>query len=155
MPQPRRVSTDRVDVQMTPLIDVVFQLLTFFLMTLRIAPPEGDFALKLPRETPGPGRSLDVIRIRLSAEPDGELRHVQIAAHAPLSGPASFAVVHREIARLVNACRVAGRDEPEVVIDADDRLRYEHLLAAVSAVAVETTAAGETIPLVKRVRFAD
>lgn len=34
-------------------IDVVFQLLTFFLMTFRVAAAEGDFELKLPRESVG------------------------------------------------------------------------------------------------------
>jgi biopolymer transport protein ExbD len=155
--QRRAASADRVDLQMTPLIDVVFQLLAFFLMSFRIAAPEGDFALKLPREVPGEDGKLrfEVLRLHLAAEPNGDLRHVQLEANKPLSGPAAFGLVHREVVRLVNVSRAAGQEDPEVVIDADDDLRYEHVVAAVSAVAVETTAAGETVPLIKRVRFAD
>ena len=156
MSRRRSESIARVDLQMTPLIDVVFQLLAFFLMSFRIAAPEGDFALKLPREFPGEGgvQRFEVLRLHLAAEPNGDLRHVQFEANEPLSGPAPFAVVHREVVRLVNVCRAAGLNEPEIVIDADDGLRYEHLLAAVSAVSSETGADGEIVPLVKRVRFA-
>jgi biopolymer transport protein ExbD len=156
MSRRRSASADRVDLQMTPMIDVVFQLLTFFLMSLRIAPAEGDFDLRLPREAVGPDweRPPEVVTLHLVAEPNGDLRHVQIEANKPLSGPAPFAAVHREVVRLVNICRSAGQEDPEVVIDADDDLRYEYLVAAVSAVASETNADGESVPLIKRVRFA-
>ena len=40
----RRPSTDgSVKIDMTPMIDVVFQLLAFFLMTFKVAAVEGDF----------------------------------------------------------------------------------------------------------------
>ncbi len=58
----------RVDIQMTPMIDVVFQLLTFFLMSFRVAAAEGDFNLLLPLESDCWGYSPFVseeIRIRM------------------------------------------------------------------------------------------
>lgn len=39
---------DKVLIDMTPLIDIVFQLLTFFVMTLKVASLEGDFNIKMP-----------------------------------------------------------------------------------------------------------
>ncbi len=33
---------------MTPMIDVVFQLLIFFMLTLKIIAPEGDFNINMP-----------------------------------------------------------------------------------------------------------
>ena len=39
----------KVPIDMTPMIDIVFQLLTFFVMTLKIATSEGDFNIKMPR----------------------------------------------------------------------------------------------------------
>ena len=38
----------KVEQNMTPMIDIVFQLLTFFIMTLKIATQEGDFNIKMP-----------------------------------------------------------------------------------------------------------
>jgi hypothetical protein len=33
---------------MTPMIDVVFQLMSFFMCTLKIVAPEGDFDIRMP-----------------------------------------------------------------------------------------------------------
>ena len=37
-----------VIVQMTPMIDIVFQLMCFFLFTFKIVLPEGDFSIRMP-----------------------------------------------------------------------------------------------------------
>jgi biopolymer transport protein ExbD len=42
-----------VKLDMTPLIDVVFQLLAFFCLTFRIATLEGDLAMQPPARTGG------------------------------------------------------------------------------------------------------
>ena len=39
----RHPTADRIVSQMTPMIDVVFQLLIFFMLTLKIIEPEGNF----------------------------------------------------------------------------------------------------------------
>ncbi len=39
---------DKIELQMTPMIDVVFQLLIFFMFTFKIATQEGDFNVKMP-----------------------------------------------------------------------------------------------------------
>ena len=39
---------DKVDINMTPMIDVVFQLLSFFVMSFKIVAQEGDFNIKMP-----------------------------------------------------------------------------------------------------------
>ena len=52
---------------MTPMIDMVFQLLIFFILTLNIVDPEGDFNLRLPKPgsaqaqqiSQAPGKSRD------------------------------------------------------------------------------------------------
>ncbi|HEX5446496.1 MAG TPA: biopolymer transporter ExbD, partial [Pirellulales bacterium] len=62
---------DKVDMQMTPMIDIVFQLLTFFVMSFKIVTQEGDFNIKMPLAAPGSSSSdeppLPPIRIRLTA----------------------------------------------------------------------------------------
>jgi biopolymer transport protein ExbD len=39
---------DKIELQMTPMIDIVFQLLVFFIMTFKIVSQEGDFNIKMP-----------------------------------------------------------------------------------------------------------
>lgn len=38
----------KVELMMTPMIDIVFQLLIFFIMSFKIAAQEGDFNIKMP-----------------------------------------------------------------------------------------------------------
>ena len=51
----RRASTDQVepDLPITPMLDMSFQLLAFFIMTFRPAPLEGQIAMTLPKEEGG------------------------------------------------------------------------------------------------------
>ena len=39
---------EKIEAQMAPMIDVVFQLLIFFMLTLKIVEPEGDFMVNMP-----------------------------------------------------------------------------------------------------------
>jgi biopolymer transport protein ExbD len=148
----------KVDINMTPMIDVVFQLLTFFLMTFKVASPEGDFNLKLPKEERSAGPSntqTEMITIRLVALPSGDLGGIQVEANPPLRGREAFKVLHNQIVKMVNIARGAGQDEPEVQIDADDILRYENIVQTISAVSGQMDpVTGEVVPLVKKVKFA-
>ncbi len=42
------IAEEDSEMEMTPMIDVVFLLLIFFLMTFKIVSPEGDFNIKMP-----------------------------------------------------------------------------------------------------------
>ena len=44
----RARSTAAVAIDMTPMIDIVFQLLVFFILTLQITAVEGDFNVRMP-----------------------------------------------------------------------------------------------------------
>ena len=46
---------DKIPIDMTPMIDIVFQLLTFFCMTLKVSAAEGDFNIKMPLAAPKAG----------------------------------------------------------------------------------------------------
>jgi len=51
----RRATTDDVepDLPITPMLDMSFQLLAFFILTFKPAPTEGQIAMTLPREVGG------------------------------------------------------------------------------------------------------
>ena len=67
----------KIELMMTPMIDVVFQLLTFFIMSFKIVAPEGDFFIKMPLAAPSAGVPSDLqlppIKVRMTAGPGGEL----------------------------------------------------------------------------------
>lgn len=54
-----RTGTDFVepDLPITPMLDMTFQLLAFFIMTFQPAPTEGQIALTLPKDEGGPSAS--------------------------------------------------------------------------------------------------
>ncbi len=56
----KRQGTDFVepDLPITPMLDMSFQLLAFFIMTFKPAPTEGQIMLTLPKEEPGGGASI-------------------------------------------------------------------------------------------------
>jgi biopolymer transport protein ExbD len=56
----KRQATDHVepDLPITPMLDMSFQLLAFFIMTFKPAPTEGQIALTLPKEEGGPSMAI-------------------------------------------------------------------------------------------------
>ena len=74
---------------MTPMIDIVFQLLIFFIMTFKIVSLEGDFNIKMPAAAPSEGPPeedlLPPLRLRLTAGEEGQLNGIQLDDRAFLS----------------------------------------------------------------------
>lgn len=51
-----RTANDKTELSMTSMIDIVFLLLVFFVMTLRIRTQEGDFNVEIPCRIAASGR---------------------------------------------------------------------------------------------------
>ena len=67
---------EKIETQMAPMIDIVFQLLIFFLLTLKIVEPEGDFNVNMPVSSPESSPVSEVlpdIKVTLTANNDGTL----------------------------------------------------------------------------------
>ena len=149
-PQQRPLASN---LQMSAMIDVVFLLLVFFVMTFRITAIEGDVMLQPPVETSeseslAPADRLP-LQVRLFADDRGELARLQLNDREL----ADVAELHQFIQEV---CRDNNRaaDDWDVVLVCDSHLRYQHLVAASDAVAGFRNAAGEITPLMRRVRFA-
>ena len=71
----------KIDINMTPMIDVVFQLLTFFMLTLKTVIVEGDFNIKMPLGASA-GAAEDIplppLTVRMEATPEGGLAGVRL-----------------------------------------------------------------------------
>lgn len=123
---------------MAPMIDVVFQLLIFFMLTLRIVAPEGDFNINMPIGTAASHSDqlppLDV-KVRLVANPDGSLQQLQFGGRELGNDfPACFERLNQEIAVIAGRGKQAV-DDVVVEIDSDYGLHYKYVLRAVSACA--------------------
>ncbi len=80
---------NKIDINMTPMIDVVFQLLTFFMLTLKTVVVEGDFNIKMPLGAAA-GAADDIplppLQVRMTATPEGRLAGVRLGERTML-GP--------------------------------------------------------------------
>ena len=148
------VLPDKIPIDMTPMIDVVFQLLTFFCMTLRIASAEGDFNIKMPLAAPRAGmpdpNQLPPMKVRLRADDAGNLIELSLNDRV-FSGADRFGQLHAQIAALVGEGSLAA--SAEVELDCDFGLKYEHVIEAITAISGTVTPDGRVVKLVEKIRF--
>lgn len=151
----------KVELQMTSMIDVVFQLLVFFIMTFNVVEAEGDFAIQLPG-----GPSQDEIschmpiklRLHMTADARGQLDTMTFN-NTVMNKSRPFDDLHQ---RVVDFLTKDGRppefrDEVEVVLKCDEQLHYDNVIQAITAVSGDrqfVDGQDVTTPLIEKVRFA-
>jgi biopolymer transport protein ExbD len=144
----------KVPIDMTPMIDVVFQLLAFFCMTFKIVAEEGDFNIRMPLAAPRAGNpdpnQLPPMKLRLRADGNGNLVDLVLNERS-FSGPTRFQQLHNHIASLVGDGSMAA--SAEVELDCDYGLKYENVIAAITAVSGDVGGDGQIIKLVEKIKF--
>jgi biopolymer transport protein ExbD len=165
-------TTEKIEAQMAPMIDVVFQLLIFFMLTLKIVEPEGDFTVNMPigqsvaeTDTPKP----PVIKVRMKADPTtGEMYSMTIArkelfATAPGTtqeekSSAAFQRLNSEILKAIGSPGNPLAEDQEVELDPDYELNSKYLINAIGACRgrLETNPQGRTelVDYIKKIKFA-
>ena len=146
--------SDKIPIDMTPMIDIVFQLLTFFCMTLRVSVEEGDFNIKMPLAAPRAGtpdpNQLPPMKLRMRADGNGNLVDLVLNERS-FSGAQRFQQLHNHIASLVGDGSMAA--SAEVELDCDYGLKYENVIAAITAVSGDVSPDGQVIKLVEKIKF--
>ena len=140
----------RVVPQMTPMIDVVFQLLTFFLVSFRIVQQEGDLMVKLPalgqQEQPRlPPTDLPPLPVYLTADAAGDLAAIRFQ-NATVTSLDELQARLEALQAQCPDCQLA------VDLKCDPALRYEHTMAALTAVSGKRHQ-DRIVPLVADVRL--
>lgn len=148
---------EKIQLQMTPMIDIVFQLLVFFIMTFKIVLPEGDFYIRMPSaassraaqptETP-------VLKLRIRADDAGQLAGVELGELSFGNDPDAFAQLHLHIRSLVaDAAGPGAASDQEVELDCDYDLHYQYVMRAITAITgyIEN---GQQHKLIERIKFA-
>ena len=145
---------DKIELQMTPMIDIVFQLLAFFIFTLKIVSSEGDFGIKMPlgvAEGAIDPTLLPPIKVRMLANPEGQLSGLQLNDR-PIT---SLASLQSELVSIIGDQRGPGsiQESAEVELDCDYQLNYEHVIDAITAVSGYVDANGNVVKLVEKIKF--
>jgi biopolymer transport protein ExbD len=150
----KRGLPDKIPIDMTPMIDIVFQLLTFFCMTLKVSEAEGDFNIKMPLAAPRAGvpdpNQLPPMKVRLRADPSGNLVDLVLNERS-FSGPTRWKQLHNHIASLVGEGSMAA--SAEVELDCDFALKYEYVIEAITAVSGSVGPDGQVVKLVEKIKF--
>ena len=148
---------EKINVPMAPMIDVVFLLLVFFMLTLKISAPEGDFNLNLPQGSRTPTGKLSPLdlKVRLLANPDGTLQQLQLeGVDLGNDFPGAFDRLNRQVEQLVGSGK-AFSDDLEVEIDADFGLHYIYVMKAVSSCSGRfNSRTGGRVTCIEKIKFA-
>jgi len=152
-------SEAKVEQQMTPMIDVVFQLLTFFIMSFKVITLEGDFNIKMPLGADvRPGNITDEspppMKLRMRADANGTLIGMKLNERE--FGTKGWDSLRGEIARVLTGHSGPGsiQESAEVELDCDYNLKYEYVISAITAVSGYKNTDGNIVKLVEKVKFA-
>lgn len=150
----RSKQDDRTELSMTSMIDIVFLLLVFFVMTFKISAQEGDFNVKMPLQGDGaPTDNTELpLKLRLRSDGAGELAEIRLGEN--LSFGTDWQKLRGYVLQLVGDRTGPTDDEgPEVEIDLDYDLHYIHVIAAITAVTGYRDG-DEIVKIVDRIKFA-
>lgn len=152
-------TTKTPELEMTPMIDIVFQLLVFFVMTFRITALEGDFNIQMPIQSNdnSPIETLDQpIVVSLRSGDNRGLAAIQVDDLAPFTEEDKFLRLTAYVAQRAQEMEDPAEDSKvivEFVIDYD--LKYAETVAAVTAVTGKKTASGIVEQYVDSIKFRD
>jgi biopolymer transport protein ExbD len=149
-------SLNKVEQQMTPMIDIVFLLNIFFLFTFKIVLPEGDFNIRMP--SAAAARAMEISEslptpLVMKAGPDGELAEMRLGGRSFGNSKDAFLRLHQQIRAMVDDAGGPGTaSDLEIEIDADYDLHYEYVMRAITAITgyIEN---GQPHKLIERVKF--
>ncbi|PHS03398.1 MAG: biopolymer transporter ExbD [Blastopirellula sp.] len=151
---------EKIELQMTPMIDIVFQLLVFFIMTFKIVAMEGDFNIKMPQASAGQATTevppIPLV-VKLNASDSGKLTSVLLNGRAmPGNSDLDFMrALQKKIIDLIDGKSGPGslQEEGEIEIDAASHLKYHYVIQTITAVTGKVGEDGKIIKLIEKIKF--
>ena len=152
-------ANEKIEPQMAPMIDVVFQLLIFFMLTLKIIRPEGEFGINMPLSAASQEQTdeplLPEMTVRIRAAADGSLAALELNGRGLGNDDQAFADLTASIRRIAgDPVDGPARDELSVELDPDYGLDYKYFIRAIGAVSGDKLPDGTFVPLVENINFA-
>jgi len=150
-----------IEVNMTAMIDIVFQLLVFFIMTFKVVAQEGDFNIKMPMAS-GPSTSIEdeppeLIRVLLRSGPEGVINSIQVDDEVETLTFGPDPNLYFDLTNYIEQ-KLAGEGDPEsaseteVEFDIDYGLKYGYTVRAIEAVSGKVTG-GKVKKLIEKIKF--
>jgi biopolymer transport protein ExbD len=148
---------DKIELQMTPMIDIVFQLLVFFIMTFKIVAQEGDFNIRMPLSSEGGApddEKMPPFKLYLTANDQGTLEVPFL-----LDGNSfdDFRSLQSYLIGQMESPEISAEKfqaEAEVELHCDYNLRYDFVIQAIDAVrGKRDRATNQTIEIVQNIKF--
>jgi len=115
-------AAEKIEPQMAPMIDVVFQLLIFFMLTLKIIEPEGDFSINMPQGKPTADPkdvAIQPLEIRMTNKADGSLASLQFGNNAALKPPLNATPAEIDTYIKLNEAELLNREQARQRIGED------------------------------------
>jgi len=144
----KRRKQGEVELNLAAMLDMAFQLLTFFILTFRPAPVEGQILLRMPPPMPvtninsgqkagadesntNPVQGLNTLIVTAVAQSDGGLRQLAIGDVTMGSLPA----LDRKLNSVLGD---AGSGFDQVIVQVDSRLKYSELMGVIDVCTLPT-----------------
>ncbi|MDG2220329.1 MAG: biopolymer transporter ExbD [Rubripirellula sp.] len=144
----------KAELSMTSMIDIVFLLLVFFVMTFKIVELEGDFSVRMPlagREAVSMDPTDLPLKLRLRANQEGRLTSMSLNE---IDLGTDFDQLRANVVSLIGSTSpMEGEDGPEIEIDTDYNLRYEYVIRSITAVSGYKDG-NEIVKLIEKIKFA-
>lgn len=125
----------RVLFPLAPLISVIFQLLMFFLLNLKIISPEMNFNINMPisaPKTPLAEQTVPDIKVGLHSDRQGNLTSITLGSKNLGNDEAAFERLNKGILTIIGRPGNPLTKEIEVEIDADFETQYKYVVRAIS-----------------------
>ena len=151
----KRRKQGEVELNLAAMLDMAFQLLTFFILTFRPAPVEGQILLRMPPPMPvtninsgqkagadesntNPVQGLNTLIVTAVAQSDGSLRQLAIGDVTMGSLPA----LDRKLNSVLGD---AGSGFDQVIVQVDSRLKYSELMGVIDVCTRQKLPNGEQL----------
>jgi biopolymer transport protein ExbD len=128
-----------VEIQITPMLDMAFQLLTFFIMTFKATPTEGQFAMNLLPAQPATRMDAPVSAEAASSDVPAGLRTLPTTLRAGSGGALGVVTLGEVEVKGMDQLKKELKDilsDPtlpfdQALIKVDPRLRYSELMQVI------------------------
>jgi biopolymer transport protein ExbD len=155
MRRKKRHKQEEVELNLCAMLDMAFQLLTFFILTFRPAPVEGQILLRMPPPMPvtninagqkagsdtsntNPVQGLNTLIITAIADGSGDLRQMAI-------GDISLGSLPALERKLSSVFADPGNVFDQVIVQVDSRLKYEALMGVIDVCTRQKLPSGEPL----------
>lgn len=160
----KRRKLENVQLNLAAMLDMAFQLLTFFILTFRPAPTEGYLQLNLPppvaltnvradappSDSPAGELGLETLNLFVTSNDQGEVTEITVGMQPVIKGGLSPVTLRRLHEHLKSIFDIQAIPFDRIQLAVDGRLRYEELMKIVDVCTKQVLPSGQHL---QRVSF--